>query len=107
MIAITLSAGIQYNSLSQKNALSHFGGRILMSEEKKSATVESVENKYLSVLAASKRARQLLERAEKHNLSVDTEKVLLQSLNEFLSGKVTYIMTDVPVVSKKKSKAKD
>ena len=78
-----------------------------MSEEKKSATVESVENKYLSVLAASKRARQLLERAEKHNLSVDTEKVLLQSLNEFLSGKVTYVMTDVPAASKKKNKAKD
>ena len=77
-----------------------------MSEEKKTVTVESLDNKYLSVLAASKRARQLLERAEKHNLSVDTEKVLLQSLNEFLSGKVTYTMSAV-VPSKKKHKEKD
>lgn len=73
-----------------------------MTDEKKAATLESVENRYMSVLAVSKRARQLLERAEKHNLTVDTEKVILQSLNEFVGGKVTY--TNNPVPSKKKKK---
>jgi DNA-directed RNA polymerase omega subunit len=73
-----------------------------MSEDKKAQTMESIENKYLSVLAASKRARQLLDRAEKHNLTVDTEKVILQALNEFMSGKVTY--TNHPVPAKKKKK---
>ena len=76
-----------------------------MSEEKKVQTMESIENKYMSVLAASKRARQLLDRAEKHNLTVDTEKVVLQALNEFMIGKVTY--TNSPVAPKKKSKDKD
>ena len=76
-----------------------------MSEEKKVQTMESIENKYMSVLAASKRARQLLDRAEKHNLTVDTEKVVLQALNEFMIGKVTY--TNAPVAVKKKSKDKD
>ena len=76
-----------------------------MSEDKKAQTMESIENKYLSVLASSKRARQLLERAEKHNLTVDTEKVILQALNEFMSGKVTY--TNNPVVSKKKKKEEE
>jgi hypothetical protein len=33
---------------------------------------------------------------------VDTEKVILQSLNEFISGKVTY--TNTPVPSKRKKK---
>ena len=73
-----------------------------MSEKKEvQATIENVDNKYLSVLAASKRARQLLDRAEKHNLTVDTEKVVLQALNEFLIGKVTYTFTGV--LPKKKS----
>jgi DNA-directed RNA polymerase omega subunit len=76
-----------------------------MTEEKKPQTMESIENKYLSVLAASKRARQLLDRAEKHNLTVDTEKVILQALNEFMSGKVTY--TNHPVPPKKKKKEED
>lgn len=76
-----------------------------MSEEKKAQTLETIPNKYISVLAASKRARQLLDRAEKHNLTVDTEKVILQSLNEFLVGKVTF--TNSPVAAKKKSKDKD
>jgi len=75
---------------------------MFMTEEKKAQTMESIENKYLSVIAASKRARQLLDRAEKHNLTVDTEKVILQALNEFMSGKVTY--TVFPVPSKKKKK---
>jgi DNA-directed RNA polymerase omega subunit len=80
-----------------------------MSEEKKSQTMESIENKYMSVLAASKRARQLLDRAEKHNLTVDTEKVVLQALNEFMSGKVTYTNAAMaaPATGKKKSKDKD
>jgi DNA-directed RNA polymerase omega subunit len=73
-----------------------------MSEDKKTPTLEAIENKYISVLAASKRARQLLERAEKHNLTVDTEKVVLQALNEFMSGKVAF--TNQPVPSKKKKK---
>ena len=73
-----------------------------MSEDKKTQTLEAIENKYISVLAASKRARQLLERAEKHNLTVDTEKVILQALNEFMSGKVAF--TNQPVPSKKKKK---
>ena len=76
-----------------------------MTEEKKPQTMESIENKYMSVLAASKRARQLLDRAEKHNLTVDTEKVILQALNEFMSGKVTYI--NVPVPPKKKRKEEE
>ncbi len=73
-----------------------------MADEKKTPTLESIENKYMSVLAVSKRARQLLDRAEKHNLTVDTEKVILQSLNEFMSGKVTYTNTPVPPKKKKK-----
>lgn len=76
-----------------------------MTDEKKTQTMETIPNKYVSVLAASKRARQLLDRAEKHNLTVDTEKVILQSLNEFLIGKVTY--TNTPVAAKKRSKDKE
>lgn len=76
-----------------------------MTDEKKASSSESLENRYMSVLAVSKRARQLLDRAEKHNLTVDTEKVILQSLNEFLSGKVTY--TNSPVPPKKKKKDED
>ncbi len=76
-----------------------------MSEKKEVLTQETLPNKYISVLAASKRARQLLDRAEKHNLTVDTEKVVLQALNEFMIGKVTY--TNSPVAPKKKSKDKD
>lgn len=80
-----------------------------MSDDKKTQTMETIENKYLSVLAASKRARQLLDRAEKHNLTVDTEKVVLQALNEFMIGKVTYTNSGViaPPTGKKKSKDKD
>lgn len=76
-----------------------------MSEKKEPQSMENIENKYLSVLAASKRARQLLDRAEKHNLTVDTEKVVLQALNEFMIGKVTY--TNLPVPPKKKKKEED
>ncbi len=76
-----------------------------MTEEKKTQTLETIPNKYVSVLASSKRARQLLDRAEKHNLTVDTEKVILQALNEFMIGKVTY--TNNPVAPKKRSKDKD
>jgi len=72
-----------------------------MTEEKKTQTMENIENKYISVLAASKRARQLLDRAEKHNLTVDTEKVILQALNEFMNGKVTHTMS-APTSKKKK-----
>ena len=73
-----------------------------MSDDKKIPTVDVLENKYISVLAASKRARQLLDRAEKHNLTVDTEKVVLQALTEFMSGKVTF--TNQPVPAKKRKK---
>lgn len=63
-----------------------------------------MENRYMAVLAASKRARQLLDRAEKHKLTVDTEKVILQALNEYMSRKVTYIQFDNTA---KKKKEKD
>jgi DNA-directed RNA polymerase omega subunit len=79
-----------------------------MKEENKSQSLEPIENKYLSVIAASRRARQLVDRAEKHNLTVDTEKVIQQALNEFLSGKVTYGLPNIPTVtSKTKKKDKD
>lgn len=77
----------------------------MTTEEKKTLTMGTLENRYLAVLAASKRARQLLDRAEKHNLTVDTEKVILQALNEFMIGKVTY--TNSPVAPKKRSKDKE
>lgn len=73
-----------------------------MTEDKKAQVTNTEENKYMSVIAASKRARQLLDRAEKHNLTVDTEKVILQALNEFNTGKVTYV--NIPVPPKKKKK---
>lgn len=73
-----------------------------MTEEKKAPTADSIENRYMSVLAVSKRARQLLDRAEKHNLTVDTEKVILQSLSEFISGKVVYTNSPVPAGKKRK-----
>lgn len=73
-----------------------------MTDDKKNQTIEPLENKYLSVLAASKRARQLLDRAEKHNLTVDTEKVILQALNEFMIGKVTYAFPTGTTKKKKK-----
>ena len=72
-----------------------------MSEKKEIPILEPLSNKYVSVLAASKRARQLLERAEKHNLTVDTEKVILQALNEFMGGKV---LVHQSIEGKKKSK---
>ena len=74
-----------------------------MTDPKKNPIPETgAENRYMSVLAVSKRARQLLDRAEKHNLTVDTEKVILQSLNEFVDGKVTYTNTPVPLKKNKK-----
>lgn len=73
-----------------------------MSEDKKAPVpaADPLANKYIAVIAASKRARQLLDRAEKHNLTVDTEKVILQALNEFMSGKVAF--TNHPVAPGKK-----
>jgi DNA-directed RNA polymerase subunit K/omega len=76
-----------------------------MTEDKKTQLAELYENRYLSVLASSRRARQLLDRAEKHNLTVDTEKVVLQALSEFLDGKIGYSMVNIP--PKKKFKDKD
>ncbi len=70
-------------------------------DEKLNKSFENPENKYLSVLAASKRARQLLDKAEKHNLTVDTEKVILQALSEFKSGKVQFTLNETPVKKKK------
>lgn len=75
-----------------------------MTEDKKTTPVDPFDNRYISVLASSKRARQLLDRAEKHNLTVDTEKVILQALNEFLSGKVEFVNNPVPPTGKKKKK---
>jgi DNA-directed RNA polymerase omega subunit len=68
--------------------------------------VDIVDNKYMAVIAASKRARQLLDRAEKHNLTVDTEKVIQQALNEFFDGKITVTLPE-GVTAKKRSKDKD
>jgi|GEM_PF-872670 DNA-directed RNA polymerase omega subunit len=75
-------------------------------DDKLNSTFVNPENKYLSVLAASKRARQLLDKAEKHNLTVDTEKVILQALTEFREGKVQFTVSDVPT-KKKKDKDKE
>ncbi len=73
-------------------------------DDKLNSILVNPENKYLSVLAASKRARQLLDKAEKHNLTVDTEKVILQALTEFREGKVQFSLTEIPT---KKKKEKD
>lgn len=73
-------------------------------DDKLNSIFVNPENKYLSVLAASKRARQLLDKAEKHNLTVDTEKVILQALTEFREGKVQFSLTEIPT---KKKKEKD
>jgi DNA-directed RNA polymerase subunit K/omega len=75
-----------------------------MTEEKKDPTLGLLDNRYISVLVASKRARQLLDRAEKHNMTVDTEKVILQALSEFMASKVAYTNTPVPA---KKRREKD
>ena len=78
-----------------------------MKEEKKSnPLLDATENKYLSVLVSSRRARQLLDRAEKQSLAVDTEKVVQQALKEFNGGKIGYEFSAVPP-SKKKQKEKD
>jgi DNA-directed RNA polymerase subunit K/omega len=71
-----------------------------MTEKKAIPVDDPMANKYISVLAASKRARQLLDRAEKHNLTVDTEKVILQALNEFVGGKV--LVSQIPTPGGKK-----
>ena len=76
-----------------------------MTEDKKAPVLDPFDNRYINVLASSKRARQLLDRAEKHNLTVDTEKVVLQALNEFMNGKVT--ATNSPVAPSGKKKKKD
>ncbi len=79
-----------------------------MSTEKPQLSFESVGNKYLLVLASSKRSRQLLARAEKHGMSADTEKVILQSLEEVMNGKVTYDVPPAPgSAAAKKKQAKD
>lgn len=75
-----------------------------MNHDKIVQAFENVDNKYLIVLSAAKRSRQLLDRAEKHGMSADTEKVILQSLEEIVNGKVTFEV--VPVASSKK-KPKD
>ncbi len=71
-----------------------------MNGDKVNQPLETIENKYHLVLAAAKRSHQLLDRAEKHGMSADTEKVILQSLEEVVIGKVTY--TNPPVPDKKK-----
>ncbi len=70
-------------------------------DDKLNSNFVNPENKYLSVMAASKRARQLLDKAEKHNLTVDTEKVILQALTEFREGKVQFTVSDAPAKKKK------
>jgi DNA-directed RNA polymerase subunit K/omega len=98
---ITIWGPFEYNSPSFKP----IGLGVDMTDEKKITTiVDPFENRYISVLASSKRARQLLDRAEKHNLTVDTEKVILQALNEFLSGKVSPVTGEEAPTGKKKKK---
>jgi DNA-directed RNA polymerase omega subunit len=78
-----------------------------MSKNEKNQNAELYENKYLTVLTASRRARQLLDRAEKHGMAVDTEKVILRALNEFMAGKISYEFPGDTSASKKKQKEKD
>jgi DNA-directed RNA polymerase subunit K/omega len=78
----------------------------MSSEKKAPVVIDVVENKYMSVIATSKRARQLLDRAEKHNMTVDTEKVIQQALNEFLDGKLTMSKPE-GTPYRKRSKDKD
>jgi DNA-directed RNA polymerase omega subunit len=75
-----------------------------MFNDKITEAFQGVENKYLLIIAASRRSRQLLDRAEKHGMSADTEKVILQSLEEIVNTKVTY---DIPPVPDTKRKSKD
>lgn len=73
-----------------------------MSDDKLTESLQTYGNKYLIVLAASKRSRQLLSRAEKHGMSADTEKVILQSLEEVVSGKLTFDVGVPPPTPKRK-----
>jgi DNA-directed RNA polymerase subunit K/omega len=78
-----------------------------MAEDKKVLiNYDAADNKYLAVIATSRRARQLLDRAEKHNLTVDTEKVIQQALNEFIDGKI-YVSKPEGTPYRKRSRDKD
>jgi DNA-directed RNA polymerase subunit K/omega len=61
---------------------------------------DPMENKYLAVLATAQRARQLLNRADRRGMQVDTEKVIGQCLEELGTGKLKY---KVPVIEEPKN----
>jgi DNA-directed RNA polymerase omega subunit len=75
-----------------------------VNNDKMNLAIDKLGNRYLLVLAAAKRSRQLLDRAEKHGMSADSEKVILQSLEEVISGKV--VLDRMPYSGPKK-KSKD
>lgn len=76
-----------------------------MTEAKKTMSLQPFENRYRTVLLASRRSRQLLDRAEKHGMSADVSRVIGQALEEIVSGKVS-IKPEAAPSSKKKSKEK-
>jgi DNA-directed RNA polymerase subunit K/omega len=49
-------------------------------------------NKFVTAIAASKRARQLLDKADRHNVAVDIERVHRQACKELMNGKLTYVL---------------
>ena len=78
-----------------------------MSSEQLTESLQTFDNRYQLVLAASRRSRQLLERAEKHGMSADTEKVIIQSLEEIVNGKVVYEVDMIEESSPAKKRAKE
>ena len=76
-----------------------------MYDPKKTMSLQHYENRYKTVILASRRSRQLLDRAEKHGMSADVSRVIGQALEEITSGKVTMKPEATPA-SKKKSKEK-
>ena len=79
----------------------------MVEDKRNQITFDAFENRYMAVIATSKRARQILDRAEKRNMTVDTEKVIQQALNEFYDGKISVFVTNAPPATKKRSKEKD
>ncbi len=77
-----------------------------MIDPKKTMSLEPFFNRYKTVLLGSQRARQLVDRAEKHGMSADVSKVIGQVLEEILSGKVSLKVDPLAPPAKKKSKEK-
>lgn len=79
-----------------------------MPDLKQTVSLEPFVNRYEAVLMASRRSRQLLDRAEKHGMSADVTKVIGQALDEIVSGKVkmTFTEPEAAPAPRKKSKEK-